>query len=211
MTTGTLTVNTVIKNIKNSDSFTDLIGEGYYQFTYYFDSNYYIQGASVKALCNIFPKIGITQRGTVSGLVSYSGDRGYRFALKSDFGITTVDQFKEYITDHPLYVTVELSTPVTYQLTATEVAALLGQNNIWADCGPVSVDYPADTKLYIQKINAPADDNMTADTQIASGKYFIIGNNLYLSTTTILAGDTIIPGTNCQKTNLAAALNALNA
>ena len=88
---------------------------------------------------------------------------------------------------------------------------MLGTNNIWADCGPVSVDYPADTKLYIQKINAPTDDDMTADTQIESGKYFLIGNTLYLSTTIIPAGDTIIPGTNCQKTNLAAALNALNA
>jgi hypothetical protein len=104
----------------------------------------------------------------------------------------------------------ELAQPQTYQLTPQEVSTLLGTNNIWADCGDVEVEYRADTKLYIQKINAPADDDMTADAQIASGKYFIIGNNLYLSTTTIPAGDTIIPGTNCQKTNLAEALNALN-
>lgn len=94
---------------------------------------------------------------------------------------------------------------------APDSAAFPGKNNIFADCGPVTVEYPADTKLYIQKINAPSDDNMTADTQIASGKYFIVGGNLYLSTTTIPAGDTIIPGTNCVQTNLAEALNALNA
>lgn len=107
-------------------------------------------------------------------------------------------------------VVYRLADPSIYQLTPQEVTTLLGTNNIWADCGSVSVDYPADTKLYIQKINAPTDDDMTADSQIASGKYFIIGNNLYLSTTTIPAGDTIIPGTNCVKTDLAAALNALN-
>lgn len=98
----------------------------------------------------------------------------------------------------------------SYQLTVEQVTTLLGTNNIWADCGEVSVEYRADTKLYIQKINAPADDDMTADAQIASGKYFIVGGNLYLSTTTIPAGDAINPGTNCTQTNLAEALNALN-
>lgn len=107
-------------------------------------------------------------------------------------------------------VVCELATPIEITLTPTQIDTLLGTNNIWADCGPVSVDYPADTKLYIQKINAPTDDDMIADTQIDSGKYFLINNSLYLSTTVIPAGDTIIPGTNCTKTNLAAALNALN-
>ena len=44
-----------------------------------------------------------------------------------------------------------LATPQTYQLTPQEVTTLLGQNNIWADCGPSTVEYPADTKLYIDK------------------------------------------------------------
>jgi hypothetical protein len=51
---------------------------------------------------------------------------------------------------------------------------------------------------------------MIADAQIASGKYFIVGGNLYKSTTTIPAGDAITPGSNCILTNLADALNALN-
>ena len=98
-----------------------------------------------------------------------------------------------------------------YLLTALQVPGMVfGENNIWADCGDVEVMYRADTKLYIQKINTPGDDDMTADTQIANGKYFIIGGNLFLSTTTIPAGDTINPGTNCVRTNLAQALNALN-
>ena len=104
----------------------------------------------------------------------------------------------------------ELATPQTYQLDPVTVQTLLGQNSIFADCGPSTVEYPADTKLYIQKINTPSDDDMIADAQIASGKYFIVNNNLYLSTTAILAGDPIKPGTNCTLTNLAAALNALN-
>ena len=46
-----------------------------------------------------------------------------------------------------------LASPITYTLTASEISGILytlyGVNNIWADVGPVSVDYPADTKLYI--------------------------------------------------------------
>ena len=34
-----------------------------------------------------------------------------------------------------------LTTPVTYQLTPTEIRSLLGINNVWADCGPVNVRY----------------------------------------------------------------------
>jgi hypothetical protein len=104
----------------------------------------------------------------------------------------------------------ELVTPQTYQLTPTEVDTVLGNNNVWADTGDSTVAYRADTKLYIQKINAPTDDDMIADAQIASGKYFIVGGNLYRSTTTIPAGDAINPGSNCILTNLADALNALN-
>ena len=54
-----------------------------------------------------------------------------------------------YSANTPLQVMFELATPVTYQLTPTQIETLLGVNNIWADCGDVSVDYRADTKLYI--------------------------------------------------------------
>ena len=104
-----------------------------------------------------------------------------------------------------------LAQPTTVTLTATEIKTLLGQNNIWSDTGAVlNCEYPCDTKLYIQKINTPTDDDMIADANIASGQYFIVNNNLYLSTAAILAGDPIKPGTNCTLTNLAEALNALN-
>ena len=127
----------------------------------------------------------------------------------------------EWISDRDVYaagttpttgaqVVYKLAKPQTYQLDSVTVLTLLGQNNIWSDCGPSTVEYQADTKLYIQKINTPTDDDMIADANIASGQYFIVNNNLYLSTAAILAGDPIKPGTNCTPTNLAAALNALN-
>ena len=44
-----------------------------------------------------------------------------------------------------------LDPVLTVQLTPTEVTTLLGQNNIWSDTGSSTVEYPADTKLYIDK------------------------------------------------------------
>ena len=174
-----------------------------------FKNIFYKNGCSVNALCSIFPKIELSQRGTVSGLCNYSGDRGYRFALKSDMGIDTVDKFRQFITDNPLYVTAELAVPVTYQLTPAEVRTLLGVNNIWADTGSVSVEYRADTRRYIDSLTAP-DRDMTADANIQSGKYFIVNNRLFLSTAAIAQGAAIVPGSNCSETDLAQALNALN-
>lgn len=50
----------------------------------------------------------------------------------------------------------DLSAPVTYNLTPTEVKSLLGQNNIWADTGNTTVEYRADTSAYITKKIAEA-------------------------------------------------------
>ncbi|MBQ6756774.1 MAG: carbohydrate binding domain-containing protein [Oscillospiraceae bacterium] len=47
----------------------------------------------------------------------------------------------------------ELATPITYQLTPTEVTTLLGQNNIWADTGDVTVTYRQDIGLALNKLN----------------------------------------------------------
>ena len=49
----------------------------------------------------------------------------------------------------------ELATPVTYQLTPTEVRSLLGVNNVWADCGSITeLKYTRDLNLCINDIIA---------------------------------------------------------
>ena len=44
-------------------------------------------------------------------------------------------------------VVYELATPQTCQLTPQEVRTLLGTNNLWADCGDVSVTYRVDPTI----------------------------------------------------------------
>ena len=102
----------------------------------------------------------------------------------------------------------ELAQETTIPIDPVTIKTLLGNNNIYADTGDSSVEYPADTRLYIEHLTAP-DHDMIADSNIASGEFFMVGNSLYISTSAIAQGETIRVGTNCNQINLATALNNL--
>ena len=103
----------------------------------------------------------------------------------------------------------ELKTHQTIPTDPVPMTTLKGQNNVWSDADSVTVEYVADPKLYIARLTEP-DTDMVADANITSGKYFMVGNNLYLATANIASGMAIVPGVNCTKTNLSNALNAIN-
>lgn len=124
-------------------------------------------------------------------------------------GVTTLADFKAYLSEHPLTVVYPLITPTDFSVTPQEVPTLYGSNAVYADSGDVVVEYPADTKLYLSRLTEP-DSDMIADANIVSGKYFMVGNDLYLATANIANGGAIVPGTNCTKVSLATALNAIN-
>jgi hypothetical protein len=71
-----------------------------------------------------------------------------------DDAYADVAAFKAAMVDQTLVY--ELETPIEYTLTPTELSTLYGTNNIWSDTGEVSVTYPADTKLYIDRKIAEA-------------------------------------------------------
>jgi hypothetical protein len=111
----------------------------------------------------------------------------------------------------PVTVVYEIATPIEITLDKTTTTTLLGSNTIWMSAdGTIQAEYCADTKMYIDALTAP-DDDMIANTNIANGKYFTVNNKLYISTSAIARGEQIIVGTNCNQTDLATALNALNA
>jgi hypothetical protein len=63
----------------------------------------------------------------------------------------TQSEWKSTYPDLIIQIVDYFATPITYQLTPQEVHTLLGENNIWSDSGDISVEYPADTKMYINK------------------------------------------------------------
>lgn len=79
-----------------------------------------------------------------------SGNNSTSQVYIRDSRYTTPADFKANVTASICY---ELATPTTVQLTPTEVATLLGQNNIWADTGDIlEVTIRCDTALYLQKL-----------------------------------------------------------
>lgn len=105
-------------------------------------------------ISNYLPK----SSGAVSGVATFrqsagTGNRNIYIYNPQvlDASITDAASMNAYLAAHPLQVCCRLATPTTYQLTPTEVQTLLGANNIWADCGEVSVTYRADTSLFINK------------------------------------------------------------
>ena len=110
----------------------------------------------------------------------------------------------------------ELKTPVVYNLTNLEVIKTLkGLNNVWADTGNVSLEYPADTKLYISKelsasqklleliVTANREDSMKATKAYSTGNLLIVNGTLYKATTSIANGATLTVGTNVTATTVA--------
>lgn len=123
--------------------------------------------------------------------------------------VNSLADLKTLLSTQPLEVAYILATPLIYHCDPVKIATIFGTNRIWSDAGDVTVEYRADPTRYIQRLTGSEETDLIADNNIAENTYFMIGNVLYLSTTAIPSGGTIIPNNNCTITNLAEALNAL--
>jgi len=71
-----------------------------------------------------------------------------------DTGYTSASALKARLSG--VMLAYELATPTDFAVTPQEVPTLYGSNTVYADSGDVEVEYPADTKLYIDKVIATA-------------------------------------------------------
>lgn len=116
----------------------------------------------------------------------------------------------------PIQVCYRIATPQEITLSPTEITTLLGINQVFADCGDLSIAYPADTKMYIdnrinstRKLIAGIETGFVASKAYAVGDMLIIGDDLYKVASSISSGATITVGTNVTKTTVAEQLIAL--
>ena len=62
--------------------------------------------------------------------------------IKAALNISTIQEFKDWLDTQTVMVIVPLATPVTYQLTPTQLKTLCGTNNIWSNANDnISVSY----------------------------------------------------------------------
>ena len=134
---------------------------------------------------------------------------------------TTDADFLTRLQANPLQIVYPLATPIEYQLTQQEITTLLGENNIWANRGDVTVTYGAyleTVKAYADKVGdsilsaiAPLEMNYTASRAYTVGSFLFVGTQFYKVTAAIASGDTITPDTNVIQTTIAEQLMALAA
>lgn len=211
LTTGVLTVDTAVRIYDGVNNKFNLISDsGSYKFIT--DSTFVTNGYATTASndpptlwSNLYKCVGVS----VLGNTYISG--GY-FRVCADPSFTDVASFNAFLQTNNLVYVYKVTQPTTFQLSETQIATYLGVNNFWSNSnGSMDVEYRADTKLYIQQLTKPSEDDMTANANIASGKFFMVGNRLMLSTTAIAQGEQIVIGTNCSEVSLADALNQINA
>lgn len=122
----------------------------------------------------------------------------------------------EDLENRPIQFYGELEEPLRFRLTPRQVTALLGENRISADCGPVTATYTADTETVIGEglaadramVAAEAPDSTAARTY-AVGDYLTVGDGLYRVTAAIAEGESVQPGVNAERTTVGEELAAL--
>lgn len=81
-----------------------------------------------------------------------------RIAITPAWGqsATSLAEFKTAMGDQVINLVYELATPITVQLTPTEVKALLGVNNVWADSGDITVKYGTSPYIIVNPTDFPS-------------------------------------------------------
>lgn len=135
-----------------------------------------------------------------------------------DLRFTTEAELKAAMGD--VQIVYRKATPDTFAVDPVALATLKGFNAITADCGPIAVEYSADTKAYVdartdavqagaEALIASGEAKATATRNYAAGAFFILNGTLYRATTAISTGETLTPSTNCAATTVAEQLEAL--
>ena len=125
----------------------------------------------------------------------------------------TVDEWKAELAENPIHVYKKYAEPIEIQLTPVQISTLLGQNNIWADSGDISVTYRADPTLYvdgkitpIKAMVASEESGTTASQAYTAGQYFILDGAFCKALVNIASGATFTLGTNYSVTTIGAEL-----
>lgn len=134
----------------------------------------------------------------------------------------TTDEFLSRLQANPLQIVYPVNNPTPCQLTPQEITTLLGTNNIWADCGDVTVTcgaYLETLKESLDRTNselenlraciAPIENGATASQAYAQGAFFFRGGSFCTALTAISGGASFTLDTNYAVTTVAAALIAL--
>ena len=173
MLTGVLTV-THGKIIYNGSETWTSLGEGYYRPL----SSMKLGFNNSTSLCDKFP---FTSSANVPGIqLGYYGNSTpsvYIRQAEALIGVTTADELKSWLTANPVEVVYPLAELITYQLTPQIITSLIGQNNIWVDCGDISIEL----ENFYSDIQNEITTNLNENTLLYNKNYSLTTSNHYIT------------------------------
>ncbi len=99
-------------------------------------------------VCSIFDNGSWNSVFTGSPIAGMTG-QNWGFGLDS-FSITTDTELREWLSTNNIQIAYKLATPLTIQLTPTEITTLYGNNVIWADSGDMAITYTYESNNQIR-------------------------------------------------------------
>jgi hypothetical protein len=129
--------------------------DSYKQASIYLPQNAKYSVTEISWKCNNLTPVDNPSRpeivGNFSSLISSGGASAF-----SAPNCNTLEEFKTWASNNNIQFCYELATPTTIQLTPTQVSSLLGQNNIWANCGKIN------KAVYIRDLNIVINNLLNA-------------------------------------------------
>lgn len=169
VTTGLLTVTWGKRPVRSDNgSWSIYISSVGSEYPCFFGRNLVGRGdsGSINLLCNAMTAKNLDYliRGLAQGVAGHptaGNDLVYMALANSLLGTSTASTtdelysaFMNYLDNHDVYFVYRLAGSIAYQLTPLQVTTLLGQNNIFADTGDVSVTYRTDPTIAYNKLTA---------------------------------------------------------
>ena len=133
-----------------------IVDGGSLNWTYWYDSYFYaiVTGKTADTTTDIMCDIYPTTNGATgtNGIFNVVANKTIAYICDTELShdASGAAALETKLSGHS--IAYKLATPQTYTLTGQEINTLLGDNNVWADCGDVEVVYVRDLNIAINNL-----------------------------------------------------------
>ena len=160
--TGVLTVDWYTKTFDGTENINlqGSAADAYRNYRFvYGNPDRYSKDYKLEAYCSHYPHDTTVYKESSDEIGFIAFGPNIYIRLGSASTITTADAFKAFLAEQyaagtPVQVCYQLATPITVQLTPTEILALSGQNTLYSDTGDTTVTGRADLPALLQSLTA---------------------------------------------------------
>ena len=156
VTTGKLTVTKKLVVLDGSET-VSINGSGtsqwFYNVTVQFGALSVTSNDQTGVVCDTYPSALVFSTTDYNGIWCNTSGNNVRIRWGTE---DTAANFKTWLSNNNVHLSVPMATPIEVDLDPVTIETLLGTNNIFADCGDITVDYYADTTLFVNKKIAAA-------------------------------------------------------